>query len=271
MSQAENAFWDTLEGVHEQADLCWGILAGLVERLDPERPCSYPKHLDESEWADLSWLRHEYVNLDKLDPDRREFAASQHAPVELCGFIAPSAHDLLRRLVRGVLWRVWEAVRPGATRHSSIEGPADYPRFYEDDWCAVPRCKIAYAVCFQPSNDGGAVRLTVDLLDRLHATMRQELARAAAAAVPVPLSPGGLHSVASFVPTRLQTAILDALNGRNLTKQKLADAVAAGEGRRLYKPGGIKELRALGLVDNKPGVGYFRPDAPPTSPQKGTN
>ena len=30
-----------------------------------------------------------------------------------------------------------------------------------------------------------------------------------------------------------------------------------------YKPGGLKELRDRGLVAHKPGVGYYRPDAPP--------
>ena len=33
------------------------------------------------------------------------------------------------------------------------------------------------------------------------------------------------------------------------------------EDSRLYKTGGIKELRALGYVKNKRGVGYYRPDA----------
>lgn len=67
----------------------------------------------------------------------------------------------------------------------------------------------------------------------------------------------------AFVPTPLQAAILKALNGSALKKQPLALEVCGGEGTRLYKPGGINELRAEGLVDHRNGVGYFRPDAPP--------
>ena len=66
-----------------------------------------------------------------------------------------------------------------------------------------------------------------------------------------------------FIPTPLQAAILDALDGKAMKKQALADEVCAGEGTRLYRKGGIKELRDIGRVDHKHGVGYFRPDAPP--------
>jgi hypothetical protein len=67
-----------------------------------------------------------------------------------------------------------------------------------------------------------------------------------------------------FVPNRFQSDILKALKYRALTKADLAAEVCGGEGTRLYRPGGIKELRAEGLVDHKPRLGYFRPDAPPT-------
>lgn len=68
-----------------------------------------------------------------------------------------------------------------------------------------------------------------------------------------------------FVPSPLQVAILKALDGRALKKEALA-----GECRidpaRLYRPGGIKELTELGMVRNKRGVGYYRPNAPPDVP-----
>jgi hypothetical protein len=66
-----------------------------------------------------------------------------------------------------------------------------------------------------------------------------------------------------FVPTPMQKAILKALEGRALKKDPLANEVCAGEGRTLYKPGGIRELRGRGLVAHKDGVGFYRPDAPP--------
>ena len=63
--------------------------------------------------------------------------------------------------------------------------------------------------------------------------------------------------------TDLQKAILTALIGTALKGEKLADTACGGDKRRLYKPGGIKELMAADLVRNKPGVGYWRPDSPP--------
>lgn len=69
-----------------------------------------------------------------------------------------------------------------------------------------------------------------------------------------------------FVLTPLQEDILRALDKRAMKKQALADEVCGGEGTRLYRRGGIKELRAGGKVGHTYGAGYFRPDAPPPSP-----
>lgn len=63
--------------------------------------------------------------------------------------------------------------------------------------------------------------------------------------------------------TPLQRDILKALNGRALKTEALAKEVCGGEDRRLYKPGGLKELRAAGRVAHKSGVGHYRPDRPP--------
>jgi len=67
-----------------------------------------------------------------------------------------------------------------------------------------------------------------------------------------------------FVANDFQRQILDALEGCALPKQKLADEVCGGEGTRLYRSGGINELKAAGKVKNKRRLGYYRPDAPPT-------
>ena len=48
-----------------------------------------------------------------------------------------------------------------------------------------------------------------------------------------------------------------------MSKQKLAREVCSGEGTRLYRKNGIKEMMEAGLVAHKDGVGYYRPDAPP--------
>lgn len=66
-----------------------------------------------------------------------------------------------------------------------------------------------------------------------------------------------------FVPTPLQKAILETLNGRALKVEPLANEVAGGDKSRLYRKGGLKELKELDLVHHKHGVGYYRPDAPP--------
>ncbi|MCC9608552.1 hypothetical protein LOC69_22000 [Blastopirellula sp. JC733] len=65
--------------------------------------------------------------------------------------------------------------------------------------------------------------------------------------------------------TPLQREILKVLNGKNMTKQQLADAVCGGDGSRLYKKGGLKELMKNGRLSNqrKGNVGYYRPDSPP--------
>ncbi len=66
-----------------------------------------------------------------------------------------------------------------------------------------------------------------------------------------------------FVGSPIQVAIHKALDGKAMSKQALANEVCGGEGTRLYKPHGIKEMMADGIVKNKPGVGYYRPDSPP--------
>lgn len=72
-------------------------------------------------------------------------------------------------------------------------------------------------------------------------------------------------SISVFVPTRFQQSILNALDGVAMKKMQLASAVCGGEefGNLLYRPNGITELRTLGLVVHKYGIGFYRPDAPP--------
>lgn len=69
----------------------------------------------------------------------------------------------------------------------------------------------------------------------------------------------------NFVPVPLQSAILKALDNRALNRDQLAAKVCAGDSSRLYKPGGLRELREEGLVDHKRSLGYFRPDRPPAN------
>ena len=62
--------------------------------------------------------------------------------------------------------------------------------------------------------------------------------------------------------TSLQKGILKALKGMALKKEVLAKACSV-DPSRLYRPGGIRELRSLHVVEHKEGVGYYRPDEPP--------
>jgi len=68
----------------------------------------------------------------------------------------------------------------------------------------------------------------------------------------------------------MQRSIWRALCRRALKTDDLAFEVAAGDRPRLYytnrktNKGGLKELLETGGVVNKPTIGYYRPDAPPT-------
>ncbi len=80
----------------------------------------------------------------------------------------------------------------------------------------------------------------------------------------------GPYSDNLFVPTPLQESILKQLEHRALKKEALAEACGY-DPSRFYRPGGIRELMHLGKVDNKPGIGYYRPDAPPGCTQQTPN
>ena len=73
------------------------------------------------------------------------------------------------------------------------------------------------------------------------------------------------ESITPLILRPLQREILKALTGRALKKMALAAKVCGGEanGNILYRPGGIKELMARGIVKWESGVGFYRPDAPP--------
>lgn len=75
--------------------------------------------------------------------------------------------------------------------------------------------------------------------------------------------PATESEMSPFVPNTFQAAILNALDGRALKKQQLAEEVANGDGRRFYRPNSLTELRDKGLVEHKNGLGYYRPDAAP--------
>jgi hypothetical protein len=63
--------------------------------------------------------------------------------------------------------------------------------------------------------------------------------------------------------TDRQHEILDALDGKALTKEKLARKIVCNP-VTLYRPGGIKELQELGHVKNSRRMGgFYRPDRPP--------
>lgn len=63
-------------------------------------------------------------------------------------------------------------------------------------------------------------------------------------------------------PTDYQCRILEALEFRALRTDALV-AEIGGDRRRLWKAGGVEELKERGLVRLDKRVGYFRPDCPP--------
>ncbi len=68
-------------------------------------------------------------------------------------------------------------------------------------------------------------------------------------------------SAKPFIPSPFQKFILTKLTGKALRTDALANAV--GSRRKLFKPGGLKELQTQGLVDHHDRIGFYRPDAPP--------
>ncbi len=58
-------------------------------------------------------------------------------------------------------------------------------------------------------------------------------------------------------------AILNALNGKSMSVQELANKVTGGETTRLYRDGMKTTLVARGLIIHDRKIGYYRPDAPP--------
>lgn len=75
-----------------------------------------------------------------------------------------------------------------------------------------------------------------------------------------------LFRAIEFVPNELQTMILDALKGNAKTQLELMTELNIGSKETLNGKkgrGGMKELRELGRVANRRGLGFYRPDAPP--------
>ena len=64
-----------------------------------------------------------------------------------------------------------------------------------------------------------------------------------------------------FTPTPFQKGILKALEGKALRTDALGAAV--GDRSRLFRKGGLNELKERGLVEHNQSAGYYRPDAPP--------
>jgi hypothetical protein len=69
-----------------------------------------------------------------------------------------------------------------------------------------------------------------------------------------------------FVPTPLQKKILEALDGRALRSEPLANEIKTDK-RKLYRQGKnlgpLDELEKYGLVTKHRRLGYYRPDRPP--------
>lgn len=66
----------------------------------------------------------------------------------------------------------------------------------------------------------------------------------------------------SFIPSQTQELILDALAGKALRTDQIANLCDIDR-RTLFKPGGLKELQDVGLVAWHRRLGYYRPDDPP--------
>ncbi len=70
------------------------------------------KHMVGNAGKAISYLRHEYISWCDYQESIPRFASTQPASIQLLGIVAPSAHDLLDRLVRKVLNRAWRKITP---------------------------------------------------------------------------------------------------------------------------------------------------------------
>jgi hypothetical protein len=213
---------------------------------------------------DLRWLVEKFNSNDKYVGDIRghgitelwqDYQAIPHdtditffdqpRPVECCSIVGISAHSNAYVLVESVLEDIWNAIAPGSVPSDSYEvEPKEFSELSIEQISAAELKKVSEAFD----------SLTIDQIDWLSITCAGEYSQIANAAIKT-------NSV--FVPTPLQKSILEALNRKALKKQPLAVIVCGGEGTRLYRKGGIKELIDIGKVVHKNGVGYYRPDAPP--------
>lgn len=64
--------------------------------------------------------------------------------------------------------------------------------------------------------------------------------------------------------TEIQMAIYKALDGRSLKLEELANQTTCGDTRRLYREGLKTVLMAKGYVKHQRGIGFYRPDSPPS-------
>ncbi len=84
--------------------------------------------------------------------------------------------------------------------------------------------------------------------------------------LPVPDVPGLPESTPetadTFVPSRLQQRVLEALDGRALRGPQIREAVRSTSILSRH-PGGIRELKWYGLVKHDRRFGFYRPDRPP--------
>lgn len=67
---------------------------------------------------------------------------------------------------------------------------------------------------------------------------------------------------AVYVPSDIGQEILQVLEGKAMRTDALALAVG-GDRSRVHKANALPELRAHGLVEHHPRLGFYRPDAPP--------
>lgn len=193
-----------------------------------------------------------------------EFSAVANEVVSEQGFFAPSWHQFLLDLGRWYWWIDDWVLKDKYPDLGYLERHNIRATLSEDDFCEWAARK------------NFAIQVYV-VGDSYHSHLTQELCRAVDRRLITGRNYPGDENPYSreeddervqqidnepFVPHLLQKAILRALDGRALKKEALADACDV-DPRRLYKPGALSELVDLGIVKNKRGIGYYRPDASP--------
>lgn len=206
------------------------------------------------DWKDTDDLEKGVARLDSLLAAEQVTAIGDE-PLRL----ARQGVDALKTWLRDEGWRT--------NVDASDEGLERGVRLLEDGWGEIERFieRMArrafgyWGAKFFALLEGDQIEL---FSEKMAGTGKQDM-KVLLDAEDVPDEPVDVPPTLLLTPR--QRDILKALDGKALKKEDLAAKVcgASDYGNILFRPGGLKELMALGMVENTRGIGYWCTCSPP--------